>query len=318
VGYSAIRHRDAATDVTTKQLPFASFIQFRGEPAAESCPRSGSGRGAGSGPTCVNTVHRRSHSGNVCRERLAAGSRTPYRQEVPVDTSEWTSPRLPPGSYAFEVIARNAGGDSVASNTVEASVGILLTPQVSQNLVAATRDRSVHLTWQPSVGGPAASGYVVEAAAAGSATFTPVAQVGEREWRIGGVPEGQWCERVRAYTQPAGAGRPPKKLHQLRRRVPRRRPRLRISRRGPARALTNMWSRQPRRQVRRAGLASHQPACERRCTQRLPQAGTSCASARATLAARVGNRTKLLCVRGHARKTGPIEPRPLELRNLNP
>jgi hypothetical protein len=139
------------------------------------------------------------------------GPDTAAVQEVPVDSREWTSPALARGAYVFEVIARNAGGDSPPSNGVVTSVGVLAAPIFPpQSLVATTRDRSVHLAWQPPIRralGLDPSGYVVEAAPAGSGTFIAVARVGDREWRIGGVPEGEWRVRVRAYTF-GGSGPP--------------------------------------------------------------------------------------------------------------
>jgi hypothetical protein len=122
------------------------------------------------------------------------------------ESTTWTSPAVPAGSYSVEVVARNAAGDSTPSNRVDMSLGVAALPEAPV-LTAVTSDDTVRLSWQPSATGPAPEAYVIEAAAVGSSTFATVARVARQEFVAISVPAGGWQVRVKALTS-GGAGPP--------------------------------------------------------------------------------------------------------------
>jgi hypothetical protein len=125
---------------------------------------------------------------------------------LPADARTWTSDPLMPGSYLVEVAALNYGGPGPASKPVELSYQVATTPDAPIGLTSSTMDDVVSLTWSSPPTGPAPSGYVIEAAPAGSTTFIAVRQVASPHVTATRVPSGSWQVRVRAFTDGGTSG----------------------------------------------------------------------------------------------------------------
>ena len=128
-------------------------------------------------------------------------------QVVASTRRDWLSPPLGPGSYAIRIAAGNNLGLGPPSNEIRFSVGVATAPQPPAGLVATVVDDQVTLTWQSATTAPAPSGYVIEAAAAGTGAFAAVARTAEERLFATRVPTGPWQVRVRAVTD-GGASAP--------------------------------------------------------------------------------------------------------------
>lgn len=135
----------------------------------------------------------------VVRGALRGGVPMPLASLAPY-VREWTSPPLAPGSYVVDLVGQNGGGFGVPSHRLELSVGVDAPPDPPVNPAAFVRDDLVRLSWQPAPSGPAPSAFVVEAAAAGTATFFEVARTRAPQLVASRVPAGEWVVRVRAAT----------------------------------------------------------------------------------------------------------------------
>jgi hypothetical protein len=120
---------------------------------------------------------------------------------------DWLSPPLGPGSYLVRIAAGNKMGLGPSSNDVRFSIGVATAPDPPTGLAAAIVDDQVTLTWQGATTAPAPSGYVVEAAAAGTSAFAAVARSADERLFATRVPAGPWQVRVRAVTD-GGASAP--------------------------------------------------------------------------------------------------------------
>jgi len=133
------------------------------------------------------------------------GSPTTPVASVGASLRTWTSPPLGPGSYALEIAAANDGGLGPVSNLVTFSIGVVSRPEAPIGFAAIVVDNRVAFAWQPGATGPAPSGYIVEAAAEGAATFAEVARTSGASLVVARAPIGNWQARVRAITA-GGAG----------------------------------------------------------------------------------------------------------------
>jgi predicted phage tail protein len=106
-----------------------------------------------------------------------------------------------------DIAAVNGGGASLPSNLVTFSIGVTTRPEPPTALAATAVDDRVAIAWQPAAAGPAPSGYIVEAAAAGASTFAEVARTSSPSLVVTGAPSGAWQVRVRATTA-GGSGLP--------------------------------------------------------------------------------------------------------------
>jgi hypothetical protein len=113
---------------------------------------------------------------------------------------DWLSPPLGPGSYAVRIAAGNYLGLGPSSNEVRFSIGVTTAPDPPTGLAAAVVDDQVTLTWHAATTAPAPSGYVIEAAAAGTSAFAAVARTTDERLFATRVAAGPWQVRVRAVT----------------------------------------------------------------------------------------------------------------------
>jgi hypothetical protein len=111
----------------------------------------------------------------------------------------------PDGVYYVRVVARNACGDSLASNEITVTVGSG-PPAAPRNLTFSRSGRTVTLNWSPPLGAVAPTSYVVEAGSASGLSNLAVIPTGSTSTTLSGLaPPGTYYVRVKALNG-AGAG----------------------------------------------------------------------------------------------------------------
>jgi titin len=134
----------------------------------------------------------------------AAGQSKLARFDTGSTSAALTTP-APDGVYFVRVVARNACGDSPASNEITVTVGTG-PPGAPRNLAFTRSGVNVTLTWSAPLGAAAPTGYVVEAGSASGLSNLGVIPTGSTSTTLSGAaPPGTYYVRVKALNA-AGAG----------------------------------------------------------------------------------------------------------------
>jgi hypothetical protein len=141
---------------------------------------------------------------------ILAGSSAGLSNLAVADTGS-TAPALttpaPDGVYYVRVVARNACGDSPASNEISVTVGTG-PPGAPRNLNSQRSGQTVTLNWSAPLGAAVPTEYIVEAGSASGQSNLAVIPTGSTSTTLSGaVPPGTYYVRLRA-SNAAGVGPP--------------------------------------------------------------------------------------------------------------
>jgi hypothetical protein len=141
---------------------------------------------------------------------ILAGSSAGQSNLAMVDTGSIASALstpAPDGVYYVRVVARNACGDSPASNEISVTVGTG-PPGAPRNLNSQRSGQTVTLNWSAPLGAAVPTEYIVEAGSASGQSNLAVIPTGSTSTTLSGaVPPGTYYVRLRA-SNAAGVGPP--------------------------------------------------------------------------------------------------------------
>ncbi|MGE0816734.1 MAG: carboxypeptidase regulatory-like domain-containing protein [Vicinamibacterales bacterium] len=119
---------------------------------------------------------------------------------LPAAGTSLVVPGVPPGTYYLRVRAVNPFGTSASSVelTMVVGAGGVVAPDPPVNLAAWTAGGRLNMTWSAPAGGPAPTGYVIEAGTAAGLANLATLPVTARSFTVEPVPPGFYFLRVRS------------------------------------------------------------------------------------------------------------------------